>query len=443
MKYSQRRYVVAAWVLGVLLVLGLNPLGQARAQSANGGLPPDLQALITESLKANAEIKQMGSLAGAAKETIKPAGALEDPTVSFGMINIPTDTWRLNQDPMTQKMLELSQKFPFPGKRRLRSEVAAEQAKSEDLAYRDKTNEIRAKVVMGYWNLALAYSGFDLVQRSKQFWEQVVQVTETRYKVGQGMQADVLQAQVELGNYLDRLFQWKQRQESSQADLNALRSQPPQTPISRPQPLKPRPFTLNLDSLLAQAEARPQLQALKALVTKQERAVSLAKKEYFPDATVSVGYAFRETLGPPVNLKQADMFAGSVMFNLPIWQASKIKPRIREEKERQAAAESAVQSTWNQLAAAIKDRHAKLMRLAQQIPLYNQGIIPQARQAAEASLASYQVGSLGFERLYQNQIAAYNAELALLEYLKDFEENRAELEWLAGAELPRPHGGKP
>ena len=123
-----------------------------------------------------------------------------------------------------------------------------------------------------------------MTQKNKQFWEQVVQVTETRYNVGQGMQADVLQAQVELGNYLDRLFQWTQKQESFRADLNALRSKPPQTPVARPQPLKPRPFTLKLDDLLAQAEARPQLQALKALMAKQEKAVDLARKEYFPDA---------------------------------------------------------------------------------------------------------------------------------------------------------------
>ena len=44
------------------------------------------------------------------------------------------------------------------------------------------------------------------------------------------------------------------------------------------------------------------------------------------------------------------MFAGGVMFNIPIWQVSKIKPRIREEQERQAAAQEAVQNTWNQLA---------------------------------------------------------------------------------------------
>ena len=167
--------------------------------------------------------------------------------------------------------------------------MAAEQAHSDEYIYQDKVNEVRAKVVTAYWDLSLAYSDFDLTQRSKQAWEQVVKVAETRYAVGQGQQADVLQAQVELGNYLDRLFQWTQKQESSQADLNALRSKPPQTAIARPQPLKPRPFALKLDELLARAEARPQLQALKALIAKQEKSVDLAKKDYFPDMTVGRG----------------------------------------------------------------------------------------------------------------------------------------------------------
>ncbi len=197
---------------------------------------------------------------------------------------------------MTQKMFELSQKFPFPGKRRLRSEAAAEQFHSDDYSYQDKVNEVRAKVLEAYWALSMAYSDYDLTQKNKQAWEEVVKVAETRYGVGQGMQADVLQAQVELGNYLDRLFQWTQKQESLLADLNALRSKPPHTPISRPQPLKPRPFTLKLDELLAQAKARPQLQALKALIAKQEKSVDLAKKEYFPDFTVGVNYALREDL---------------------------------------------------------------------------------------------------------------------------------------------------
>ena len=171
--------------------------------------------------------------------------------------------------------------------------------------------------------------------------------------------------------------------------------------------------------------------------------MDLAKKEYFPDMTVGCAYGFRDTLSAPtLTRNKPDMFTGRVMFNLPIWQGSKIKPRIREEQAKQNAAKEAHQSATNQLAAAIKDRHAKLQRLAKQISLFDQGIIPQARQAAAASLSSYQVGTLPFNQLYQSQIAVYTAEMQLQEYLKDFEENWAELEWLVGAELPRPAGGK-
>jgi cobalt-zinc-cadmium efflux system outer membrane protein len=441
-KGSQYRYGVVALWLWLVLSLGI-PKDQLGAQEHKSGLPPDLQALVAEALKANPEIKQKSRLKAAAADAVRPAGALDNPQLGFGLLNLPTDTWSFAQEPMTQKSFSLSQKIPFPGKRRLRSEVAAEQARSDDLAYQDKMNEIRALVIQRYWNLALTYSGFDITQRNKQFWEQVVKVAETRYSVGQGRQSEVLQAQVELGNYLNRLLQWRQRQESVVADLNALRSRPPQTAIPQPRPLKARPLTLKLDDLLARAKSRPQLEALKALITRQEKAVDLARKDYYPDVNIGVAYGLRENLDPPQKRNQADFFTTTFMLDIPIWRGSKIEPRIREQLEREGAAKEAYRAYWDRLGAAVKDRYAKLQRLHHQITLYERGIIPQARQAASASLADYSVGLLDFARMYQNQIAAFNAELSLKEFLKDFEGNWAELEWLVGVELPRPTGGKP
>jgi cobalt-zinc-cadmium efflux system outer membrane protein len=437
----QWRYGLAALML--LLLLGLVvPYNHLRAQEHKSDLPPDLQTLVDEALKANPEIRQKAQLKAAAAEAVQPAGALDNPQAGFALLNLPTDTWSFAQEPMTQKAFSLSQKIPFPGKRRLRSEVAAEQARSEDLVYQDKRNEIRALVIQRYWNLALAYSGYDITQRNREFWEQVVKVAETRYSLGQGRQADVLQAQVELGNYLNRLLQWRQRQESLVADLNALRSRPPQTPIARPHPLTARPLTLKLDDLLTQTKSRPQLEALKALIARQEKAVELAHKAYYPDLNIGLAYGLREKLDPPVNRNQADFFSTSFMLDVPIWWGSKIEPRIREQVDRKAAAQEAYLSFADRLAAAVKDRYAKLQRLRHQITLYDQGIIPQARQAASASLADYSVGLLDFARMYQNQIAAFNAELTLQEFLQDFEANWAELEWLVGQELPRSPGGK-
>ena len=105
-----------------------------------------------------------------------------------------------------------------------------------------------------------------------------------------------------------------------------------------------------------------------------------------------LGYGFRENLGPPVNMNQADFFTAGLMFDIPIWRAPRSSPGSVRSRNARARPRKPIKIPGISLAAAIKDRHAKLQRLAQQITLYNQGIMPQARQAVEASLASYQVG---------------------------------------------------
>ena len=110
-----------------------------------------------------------------------------------------------------------------------------------------------------------------------------------------------------------------------------------------------------------------------------------------------LGYGFRETLAPPVNQKQADMFTGGVMFNVPIWHGSKIKPKIREEQAKQGAAKDAHQSPGTSWRRPSRTGMPSCSAWRSKSRSYDQGIIPQARQAVGASLASYQVGSLAFE----------------------------------------------
>ena len=401
--------------------------------------PRDLKTYIAEALQANPEIKRLAAQKKASQEAVGPAGALDDPMLTLGFFNLPVNTFSFRQEDMTMKTVGIAQKIPFPGKRRLRSEAAAEQARADAFALLDKLNEVRARVIQTYWGLSLAAAAAAITEKNKKFWEQVVQVAETRYATGQGLQADVLQAQVELGNYLDRLLQWQQQQESLQAELNALRDKPVAAPVPPPAPLRPQVATPAAVEMLDLLEQRPQIQALKAQIQKQAKAVALARKDYWPDVNVGVDYGFRENSAMG---KRPDFFTAYVQISLPLWFRSKQAPRVREERAKQAAAENAYQAAWNELAAAVKDRTDRLARLAQQIRLYEQGIIPQAQQAALAALAAYQVGSLDFARLAQTTIVGYEAELKYQEYLKDFEENWAALEILVGQEVPRQWGGK-
>ncbi len=433
-----RRRASLAILAGSFFWCSLTAAAADRTQPLQAA-PADLKTYITAALQANPEIKRLAAQKKASQEAIGPAGALDDPMLTFGFFNLPVNTFSFRQEDMTQKTLGISQKIPFPGKRRLRSEAAVEQAKADAFALLDKLNEVRAKVIQTYWGLSLTFAAAAVTEKNKNFWEQVVQVAETRYATGQGFQTDVLQAQVELGNYLDRLLQWQQQQESLKAELNALRDKPVTAAVPPPAPLRPLVATPSLEELLTLLNNRPQIQALKTLIQKQEKAVALARKDYWPDVNLGVDYGFRENSAMG---KRPDFFTSYVQISLPLWFRSKQAPRVREEQAKQAAAQNAYQAAWNELAAAVKDRTNRLARLSQQIRLYDQGIIPQAQQAAQAALAAYQVGGLDFARLVQTTIVGYEAELKYQEYLKEFEENWAALEILVGQEIPRQSGGK-
>ena len=431
---GQRRWQQGLVAGGLAAALWLLTL----ARGAGGaGLPADLQRYLAEALTANPEIRQAAAVKEAAQAAVRAAGALDDPMLHLGVSNLPTNTFSFSREDMTMKVVGLSQRFPFPGKRRLRTEAATDQAKEAEFSYLDKINEVRGRLIQAYWGLAFAYAAADLTQKNKDLWTQAVRVAETRYGTGQGSQTEVLQAQVELGNYLDRLLTWQQQQQSWRATLNALRGQPPHAPLSRPVALQPRNFDQSLDELLVLLEARPQLQALKTAQSRQEKLVALARKDFLPDFNLGVEYGFREN---GVMGRRPDFFTAYIQLNLPLWFPVKQAPRLREEQARMAAATEAYQALILQLRAAVTDRFQKLSRLHQQIQLYQTGLVPQAQQAARAAQAAYQVGGLEFARLIQTQLAAYDTELKLQEYLKEFEETWADLEFLVGSDLPRLKG---
>ena len=69
---------------------------------------------------------------------------------------------------------------------------------------------------------------------------------------------------------------------------------PPTATINRPAALRPRQFIVKLDDVIAMLESRPQVKALKTQIDKQQKAVALARKDFYPDFNVGIDYGFRE-----------------------------------------------------------------------------------------------------------------------------------------------------
>jgi len=87
-----------------------------------------LAQLVAEALQNNPEIQAARKEREAASQRVAPAGSLDDPMLEAGVINLPTDSLRFDREDMTMKMIGLSQRFPYPGKRGLRQDVADHRA---------------------------------------------------------------------------------------------------------------------------------------------------------------------------------------------------------------------------------------------------------------------------------------------------------------------------
>src|SRR5262245_30308796 len=92
------------------------------AQSALAGPEVSLEAILAYSREHNPTLQAARERARAAQEQPLQVGALDDPVLTYEGFNIPENFDLARTD---NTILKLSQKFPFPGKQRLRREIAS------------------------------------------------------------------------------------------------------------------------------------------------------------------------------------------------------------------------------------------------------------------------------------------------------------------------------
>ena len=127
-------------------------------------MPPDLDSppgsnfieldyAVSVALDHSLELAGIRAQSEAIRASSSQAGALPDPMLSLNAMNLPTDTFDLDQEPMTQMQVALSQIFPFPGKRKLRREAVEFRAAASDDMQVERRNGIVGEVRTAWWQL--------------------------------------------------------------------------------------------------------------------------------------------------------------------------------------------------------------------------------------------------------------------------------------------------
>jgi outer membrane protein, heavy metal efflux system len=425
------RMALATLALAGPLVIA--PLS-ARAQAP---VPPRLVLgeLYRDARRDSPRVAAARAVVRAAEARVSSTRLPPDPRLQLGFMNYSLPKLR-PMDPLGMTQLQLMQMVPTAGKLGLSGRAAAARASAAAARAGDVEWEVRAQAAMVFYELYETEQGLAVARQTLRLLRDAAETAESMYRVGQGRQADVLRAQVEIARMSEDTIRVRAMRIAAAARLDALLDRAPGDDRRLPSPVLPAfPATVPpLDSVLRLArDSRPMLTAGAREVDAARAEERLARREIWPDLEVGVQYGQRAgEMGPE---RMGSLMVGA---SVPLYARGR-QLRMREEAaamRQMAAADLAAMAADTR--GRIGTAYADLERARRLAALYRTTVIPQAEAAASSALASYRVGGVDFMTLLDDRMTVnrYRTELYALE--ADEGKAWAELEMLGGRELLDP-----
>ena len=425
----------------------------------------DLDSLVRTALAVNPELRAGEARVDALRHRVAPAAAWPDPMLMVGLENQPLgrEPTTLSAhgtpvaggpDPMTMRMVGVSQTIPYPGKTRLQRAIAQRGVDEAVAALEVTRQQIAYDVRAAYYQVAFVDRAMAIVGENQSLLTTFIRTTEARYSVGQSGQQDVLNARLEATRLAERASSLLEERHAALARLNASLDRPSDAPIDRAEitervrraaigdstqairftasTLGARAADSPLPSLVElQEEAianNAELRAHEAMIIAQTARVDLTRKSYLPDVDVAVQYGQRAGNLP-------DMLTAIVSIPIPVQKRGKQNEVTAEAASTLAMLHAEHMAKVNTLRTEVARLVSELERDRTQLALYQKGILPQGRAALATATSSYQVGKADFTSVLQSRATLFDFQTEYVRTLSDFATNLAELQRVVGKEV--------
>ena len=370
-----------------------------------------------------------------ALERVAPARSLADPRFTFGYFIREVET---RVGPQRQRF-GLAQSFPWAGKLDLKGRIALQSAEGERYRYEAACDKLAYQVKTAYYELYYLERAIEVTESNARLLVYLEEVARARYRGGLGRHGAVIKAQVELGKLEDRLRAQRDMKRPLAARLNAALSRPALAPVAVSDDLPAVDFDREDQELIDLLRtSNPNLRAIEATAAREELAVELAKKNFYPDLTIGVDYvatgdAKAAGMAPPADSGKDPVMA-MASVNLPIWR-DRYRAQERETRARYRAAVSEREEKENQLVAQLEMALFGLRDGDRKIALYRDSLIPKAEQALSVIQQAFAAGESGFLELIDAQRVLLEFQLSFERARTDRARRRAEIEMLIGSDI--------
>jgi outer membrane protein TolC len=415
-----------AWV-GLSAWVGMTMVLPAAAEA-----PPStsltLKGVIQQALEHNPQIVAARAGWEVSTEEIPQVRSLDDPSLYTMFWAVPHDT--PNPFSAREVWLGIKQRFPYPGKLDLKGRMADTSAEMARQRYLSVKEEIIRQVRKAYFDLYLLYKEIEIAGKHLNLAREFAQIAEAKYATGTGTQGNVLKGLVEVADLANRIEILEQRRRTAEARLKALLDQEPGTSLGRPAEFALVPLVQTLEELQGMAlKNRSERRATELAIDRSEQAIALARREYYPDFMADFAYWNVR------DMPNRWMLMVEAKVPVAFWSKGRRDARVRQAQAEKRSWEASLKDLDNQILYAVEEAYAGLEIAADKVGLYQQTVLPQARQAVEALRIAYQTDQESFLSLVDSERRLHAFELEYHRARIDHEKSLADLERAVGAKL--------
>ena len=391
-------------------------LSLANAEELAVRQDPSIQAVLSRRLA-------LGELSVA-------AGQLPDPMLKFGVMSLPTDTFNLGQEPMTQVQIGVVQRIPRGDSRELRAEELNERAKALEESASDQELQVLLSVREGFLDVIEQRRLAKINRNAEAAFSDLEEITQDYYATGRVAQQDVLRASVELAKVQERALQIAEEEDRARARLAAWIGEAAWRPISDDWPILAEPATLQvaLDSLAS----HPRLRALHQEVIAADTAVELAQQSYKPEFLLDLTYGGRGGQDPDGSARP-DLLTFMVMMDVPLFTRNRQDRTVAASLAESSAAAFSRDDVYRRMRSELKMQASTLDRQLERLKLFEDSLLPEAEFNAEATFQAFQAALEDLTTLVRAQIIEFDLQLEYERLRAESYKTRARLLYLQGA----------
>lgn len=390
--------------LSVSAAVVLAPLS-ASAAPANDSAQATLSQLIHTALLNDSSREQFYAQSYSKREAGIASATLMDPKIKVGVTGLPVDSFKFDEDPMTNISVGLMQQFERGSTLDLKQRMANQQADGLALQVHARELEVANAITSLWLELGYQQASEQILREKRRLLKEMEGFVRTNYSIGKSEAQDLLNAQLQVSKLDEKLLANQQMQKRITGQMSEWLGDEWLTTATSLNANGPLNWAKLEDALsatnaqtnyYAKLSQHPIVKMADVNISVNRTQVDIAEQAYAPQFGVEVMYAYRQAnnmRGEPAS----DLVSAYLTLDVPLFTGNRQDRSLSSAQYQVGASQAQKDTLLKQLNAKVNALTLERDKLKQRLSRYQSTLIPQASDRIKA-----------VERGYQNNTAQFN-----------------------------------